>query len=186
MSLTEQLDELDQQYYENEEEEAENCVAALKKLHQSVLKRPEDLATFRQKAPQVCGGNYLPYLVWMELAKILDGEKGRDQLIEYLKAFVLSDFGEELQQKMKPLLAVFYAYDRQFEIDRVNAAALRDAHPMVLEYFQRMQQFATQNKAAVKAYYEKLQLLKGYFPNFDLFDLPVPELEEYLESIQEV
>jgi hypothetical protein len=182
MTLDEQFNMIEEAYYEANEENKETVLEAIKAVRASIVKHPELLAEFKQKVTKVCGGIYIPYLFWMELVKFIDGAPDRAMLYKIIEDFATSNFEEDERNKMKALLAVYFHKEKEFETSRIRNKIVANAHPEVQHYFNNLFKFAASNPSAVLAYYEKLLLLKPYYPNFELFRLPLPRLEEQLRG----
>lgn len=181
MSLQAQLDELNNAFYEADGENREEIIAQVRSLHVSAIKQPELLSEFKEAAPTVAGGVYIPYLAWMELAAIIDGRGDRVYWLKLMQALADSDFEADTLRQIKPLLVIYYRKERDFERAKMESQIVNNAHPQVREFFHKMRGFADLNPNAANAYHEKFMLLKPFFPNFQLFELPVQELEAHLE-----
>lgn len=180
--LEEQLAVIEEAWLEDEEERREAALDALRQIHLESMRSAEELAEFKLRARDVCGGIFIPYLFWTELTRFLDGAGDRQELYDLIEAYARSNFEEEDQMKMKPLLAVYFQKERDFEVNRVKNDVISKAHPEVRRFLQGLTTFAEQNANTVRAYYEKLLLLKGYYPDFDLFNMPAQRLKAELES----
>jgi hypothetical protein len=51
----------------------------------------------------------------------------------------------------------------------------------VREYFHSLFRFKEQNLKSVEAYNRKFEIVRQYYPNFELLSLPVQKLEEMAE-----
>lgn len=183
--IDEQLEALNTRFYDAEDDLSEEIIAELTALHKQALQAGgEDAEEFFRNAPHVAGGAYIPYLFWIELAQFRRGEESRERLFFLLESFVNGDFEEAIRQRMKPLIVIYYLHERQFEIDKLNTTIVSKAHPQVQEFFQHLNEFVETNQTATRAYEEKFNLLMDYFPNFELFELPVQDLEEQLSSTE--
>jgi hypothetical protein len=180
MSLQDQLEALNTAFYEADGENRDEIVAHIKALHTAALKQPEHLPAFKELAPTVAGGAYIPYLIWMELAAIVDGRGDRDYWMKLIKALADSDFEPETLRQVRPLLVIYYRKERDFERAKMETHIVNSAHPQVREFFAKVRGFSEQNPTTAKAYLDKFMLLKPFFPNFTLFELPVQELEAQL------
>jgi hypothetical protein len=183
MAIASQLEQLSQQYYEQEGENREEILEQLQALHQEAMRSQADLDAFKQQAPYECGGAYIPFLFWVELAQFLQGQaESRNYLQQLIQAFADSDFEEADQALLKPFLVIYFKNEKQFEIDRVESRIIRHAHPTVGQFLKKAIEFVDNNRSATKTYEEKFKLLMPYFPNFELFQLSLPELEEQLQD----
>ena len=176
--MTDQLDAINAAYYESEDKEA--AIEALQALHVPLLRKPDELRPFVHQAARVAGGTYLPYLFWIELVKFMDGKGDSELLYDLVLAFTESDFDEEDLHKIKPLLVVYFAKERVFQIDRIKAQIVEKSHPSVRDFFYDLYKFVETNHVSTQTYHTKLVMLKKYFPDFERFELPIPQLEEEL------
>lgn len=183
MAYADQLEKLTDAFYEAEGENREEMIAQLQQLHQEALSAGEETyAVFRTEAAKAIGGAYLPHLVWVELAKLVNGSPDRPALLALFNAFSDSDFEEPTQFEMKPLVTTYFALESDFEVGRFRALVRAKAHPTVQEWYDKHLNFQETAPAAVSAYRQKFFLLKDRFPDFELYGLPVQELEEQLND----
>jgi hypothetical protein len=186
MELEDQLAAIDNAYSEIEDDDPEikqKFIGFLKEIHLELLSEdPETLRYFVFDAARVAGGIYIPYLFWMELVKFIEDNPDEEVLYHLIDCFATSDFEEEERKKMKPLLAIYFAHQRDFAVDRVKSHIVSNSHPQVRDYFLALLRFKEQNKKSIEAYTHKFRLLKGYYPNFEMFNLPVSRLEEELSA----
>jgi hypothetical protein len=186
MDLNEQLTVIDEAYYTLEEDDLEGreqIYSVMRELHNSLLEDPEqaeNLYDFIVEGSSKAGGIYIPYFFWVELSKLLSNEPDRDLIWELLKRFIESDFEDETLRNMKPLLVVYFSRESEFELDRLKTH-LTKAHPKVREYFHSLFRFKEQNLKSVEAYNRKFEIVRQYYPNFELLSLPVQKLEEMAE-----
>ncbi len=177
--LEESLDQIEAQYAESEDADA--AIESLSALHRSLLDDPELLETFRLNALTACSGHYLPHLLWVALSQFdTEPEAQRKKIFEVCKALADSDFDDRLQAAMKPLMVVYFSKEKEFEIDRVHSRVVDGSHPKVKEWFDKSIGFVQKNSHSAQAYVHKFNLLKGRFPDFDRFNMPVARLEEEL------
>ncbi|MEM9986542.1 MAG: hypothetical protein AAF804_15730, partial [Bacteroidota bacterium] len=94
--------------------------------------------------------------------------------------FCESNFDDDEQKKLKPLLVVYFAKEKEFESGKVKTLYLDKAHPEVKEYYMRVLNFTQKNQKSTEMYIEKFDLLKGLFPDFHLLGLPITQLREKL------
>lgn len=183
MELIEYLKQLDEKYYNEQEESNEFAIKELNKVYKSVVKDPELLEEFMEEAPYVCGGAYIPYLFWITLAKFSnDPEAYRPRIVELIKAFCRSDFNEKDAQELKPLIITYFAMEKRFEIDKLKTFVINKSHPEIINYFNKLLTFVDKNKDSVKTYIEKFSLIKDQAPNFELLNLPIVRLRERLKQ----
>jgi translation elongation factor EF-G len=182
MSYLEQLETIDRFYQEHEDDKKAEVVAALKKIHVALLKSPDDLKVFYDKTQVICGGIYIPYLFWMELIKFLDHPVNSQLMFDLIQAFANSNFEEEEQNNMKPLLAVYFKIERPFNVDKIKAYIVDKSHPQVRYYLRSILQLVEADAKAVDVYKEKVLMLKRYFPNFETLKLPLSQLKEELQQ----
>lgn len=162
------------------DENVDDAVQSLTKLHKQVLGDAALLASFTEKAATVCGGLYIPYLVWPVLHAFMKDETQRSQLAKLFHAFGESNFDEETQKQMKPLIVVYFMKEKEFEVDRLKTFVLLKLHPGVQEYFAKLMEFTVKNRNSAEAYQRKFTLLGSSFPDFERFAQPVSKLEEEL------
>jgi hypothetical protein len=182
MTLEEVLAGIDQKYPEPDEENREEVIKLLREIHRRVMPSAEDLQEFIETIPYICGGVYVPYLFWIELIKFIDHQGNRDMIAFLLNAFVNSGFEDEEKMKMKPLLIIYFAKERPFEIDKLKAYVIEKAHPHVQQYMNQILKFVETNQISVNSFLEKFGLLRPYFPNFTLLKMPLSRLKEQMSA----
>ena len=183
MSLAKTLDQLDEHYYEGEDENREQVIEALSDLHmQYLMEGLTEFRAFSDAASQIAGGVYIPYLTWTELSTYIDDNAARNRIFELVQAFVDSDFEDPEKKKMKALLITYYAMEREFELAKIDSLIVAKAHPMVQEFFRKVTNFVKKNKTSVEMYIEKFTLLREYTPSFELMRMPMSKLKEHLEE----
>ncbi|HEX2900869.1 MAG TPA: hypothetical protein VHS96_14195 [Bacteroidia bacterium] len=181
MSLAKTLAQLEERYYDELEEDRNAVIEELAQLHQAALaKGIEEFRAFSGEAMQICGGVYIPYILWVELAQFIDHQNNREQLFGIMQAFVDSGFEEEERRKMKTLLITYFAIEREFEVNKILTLIVDKAHPSVQEFFKKVQNFVAKNKTSVDMYIEKFKMLKSTYPNFEWMSLPLVKLKEHL------
>jgi hypothetical protein len=180
MEWKEYLENINAEYYEGEEINKAQLLENIKKIHLSLLRSPKELAEFIDFAAANVGSIYLPYLFWIELSKFMDNRYNPELMYQMIEAFSNSDFEKEECNKMKPLLVVYFALEKEFYTDRIKSYIIDKAHKTVQDYFHNIFKFVAHNKNAVEALIKKIQMLKKYYPSFELLELPVQELEEKL------
>lgn len=181
MSLAKTLAQLEERYYDELEEDRDAVVAELAVMHQEALSK--GIAEFRKfsaEAMEVCGGVYIPYIMWVELSQFIGDNSNRQHLFGIIEAFVNSGFEEEEKKKMKSLIITYFAIEREFEVNKILTLIVEKAHPAVQEFFKKAQTFVAKNKTSVDMYIEKFQMLKSGFPNFELLSLPLIKLKEQI------
>ncbi|RMG23741.1 MAG: hypothetical protein D6730_13895 [Bacteroidetes bacterium] len=182
MDLVKILDQLEDKYYEDPENQKAAVIAELLDLHMSIDDE-DTLNRFCVLVAPRCGGIYIPYIFWDKLAAFLESEDQRAFLQEIISAFTQSDFEEEEQRKMKPLLITYMANEKQFEIDKLKTLIIDKAHPTVREYFNKLINFVRKNVRSTKMYSEKFEILKDIEPNFELLSLPITQLKEKFQRV---
>ena len=180
MAAQADIQKLNDSYYETEGENKAACVEKLAMLHKIALKKEKDETAFRHEAAQACGGCFIGHLFWKALADFYENEENRTVLFELIEAFINSDFEADDLLHIKPLLAIYFSKEKVFEVDRVNNRLVKNAHPEVQDFFTKIESFGEVNPSALKAYQTKFAMLKDQYPDFELFELPIPELEERL------
>ncbi|MBX3101217.1 MAG: hypothetical protein KF690_01775 [Bacteroidetes bacterium] len=180
MSFEKDIEKLNKAYESAEGENREETVAALAKLHATTEKDNAQRQAFYALAAQACGGCYIPYLFWTALSRFYDAPESRDSIYDLLQAFATGDFEEADQQLMKPLIVIYFAKEKEFEVDKVRARLLVGVHPSVKAYFDGLVSFLQNNKVAVQTYRDKFALLRKGMPDFARFSMPLSKLEEQL------
>ena len=184
MSLNKTLEQLEERYYNEWDEDRDAVVAELSKLHNDALASGiEAFREFSAQAETICGGVYLPYIMWVELAEFVDSTSNRDRIYRLIQTFVDSGFEEEERTKMKSLLITYFAIEREFEVNKVMTLIVEKAHPAVQEFFRKVQNFVSKNKTSVDMYIEKFKMLKDYEPNFEMLRMPVSKLKEVIDAM---
>lgn len=183
MDLAAVLNTLEDKYYGELEEEREPLVEYLEKMYHKLEVNPELLEEFLKRSIRHFGGAYIPYVFWRQLNAFIDNpEDGRLFLQEILKAFADSDFEEQEQRKMKPLVVTYFTLEKEFELNKFNTLVVDKLHPAVREYYRGLQEFIEKNARATALYKEKYLMLRRQNPDFDLFDKPVSTLKEMMEG----
>jgi hypothetical protein len=180
MDLEEVLNDVNDNYYQSGEENKEETIQTLLEIQQAVAEDAELADEFRQYVITICGGIFIPYVLWYEIYRFLENPNERSFIFEIIKAYVNSDFGEEERRLMKPLLMVYFAKEKIFEIDRIKAFILSKAHKSVQQYFNDILKFIEKNSHSVETLITKMKLLKGRPPEFELLRLPISQLKEQL------
>lgn len=184
MSLEKTLEKLEDRYYNELEEDRDAIIEEFAELHNTALSKGiEAFREFSDAAKNVCGGVYLPYIMWVELAEFIDAPSNRERIYDLIQTFVDSDFEEEERTKMKSLLITYFAIEREFEVNKVMTLVVEKAHPSVQEYFKKVQNFVSKNKTSVDMYIEKFNMLKAYAPNFEMLRMPVSKLKEVISDM---
>lgn len=182
MDLAKELDKLEDSYYGEWEENKEPLVAALKELHLVARKDESGFNRFLVLTADRFGGAYIPYLFWDKLSDFLSVPEERTFLQQLLKAFVNSGFDEVTQKMMKPLVVVYLAKEKRFELDKIRAIHIDKAHPEVREYFQKLSSFVEKNQKSTEMYCEKFAMLTNIHPDFKLLSMPITQLKERMQK----
>ena len=183
MDIVKELEKLEDKYYGEWEENKDLLVAEMTKLHLAVWEEDEDLFNrFLVQTSDRFGGVYIPYLFWDKLSSFLDMPEERHYLQQLIATFADSNFEEEEQKRMKPLLVTYIAREKRFELDKMRAKVVDKAHPMVREYFQKLINFVDKNQKATEMYCEKFDLLKDIHPDFKLLSMPITQLKDKLQQ----
>jgi len=184
MNLELELQNIYDKYLASEGEDKAGAIQALKMIHVPLLRgNPEVLSEFIFDAIRICGGTYIPFIFWMELIKLLEGRPDRELIYEIIQEFVNSDFDETECVRMKPLLIIYFTVETQFQVDKIKAYIVAKSHPSVIQYFQQYVYRAIEKTPkVVEAYRQKLWRLKGYYPNFEMLDMPTSLLEQKLSA----
>jgi len=179
MDIPKLLDEIEDRYsIDDQEEKKEELISELYQIHMDTASDEETLNRFTVLSAERFGGIYIPYLFWVKLSDFYEYELDRSYLFNLLKAFSDSNFGEDEQKLMKPLVIVYFSKEKEFEIDKLFTLVMDNAHPSVKEYFQKLLEFVDKNKRSTKMYIEKFEILKDVQPDFDLMNTPLSELKE--------
>ncbi len=182
MTFEEQLDAIERAYFDADEENRDEVLEYLQGVHKQILKLPAEQARpYVLALASCCGGLMIPYLFWYELLRFLEQDSDSSLIQELLRRFANSNFDEHDQKLLKPLVAIYFYHESEFQLDRFETQVINTSHPEVQNYFKKLLKFAQSgNAASIEAYEEKLRLLKPYYPDFDSFNLPVNRLREEL------
>ncbi|MEM1000124.1 MAG: hypothetical protein AAGN35_23920 [Bacteroidota bacterium] len=184
MSLEELIEQLEEKYYGDWEEDREPVVEVLLPIQNEALASGIDsFRGFANLVKETCGGIYVPYLMWVELAWFMDHREDRQQIHNLVATFVESGFEEEERKKMKSLIITYFSLEREFEVNKLMTLIVSKTHPTVQEYFRKMQNFVEKNKTSVDMYIEKFTMIKAFDPDFDLLRMPVIKLKEHLTTL---
>lgn len=182
MDFIKQLQKLEDKFYGEWEEDRDVLVSELSKLHKEASADPDTFSKFLVHSADMFGGIYLPYLFWEKLSQFMKAEEQRTYLQDLMIKFSNSNFEEVEQSRMKPLLVVYFAKEKEFEINKIRAKVIDKAHPEVKEYYHRLLSFTEKNQKATNMYCEKFELLSEIHPNFELMALPITQLKEKLQE----
>lgn len=182
MNIHQVLDELEEKYYGEWEEDKDMLISALDTIHREITADRDALNRFIVQVNDRFGGAYIPHVFWDKLAEFLSMPEQRTYLYEMIKAFTNSDFDEEEQKKMKPLLITYFANEKQFEIDKIHTLVVDKAHPAVKDYFYKLFNFVRKNQRATEMYRDKFTLLKNIHPDFEVMDMPITQLREHVQE----
>lgn len=182
MDFMKQLQQLEDKFYGDWEEDRASLIPELNKIYKEAAQDPDAFSKFSVQVADMFGGIYIPYLFWNKLALYMDAEEQRIYLQDLMLKFSDSNFEEEEQSKMKVLLVVYFAREKEFEINKVRAKVIDKAHPSVKEYYLKLLNFTEKNQKATNMYCEKFDLLKGYYPNFELMALPITQLKDKVQE----
>lgn len=178
MDIVKELEQLEDKYYGEWEEDKAALMEALEPMHKELLSESESFNRFLVQTAERFGGAYIPHLFWQKLSDFLKTPEERTYLQELIRVFAESNFEEEEQKKLKPLLVVYFAKEKEFEHAKMQTMYFDKAHPEVKEYFMRLLNFTQKNQKATEMYVEKFDLLQSIFPDFDLLSLPITQLRE--------
>lgn len=183
MNIVADLEKLEDQYYGDWEEEKGPLVKALTEMHVEAGEDEDTFNRFLMQSASRFGGTYIPYLFWDKLSYFYENPDERIYLHELLGVFSDSNFDDDEQKKMKPLLVTYFAREKDFEINKLRAKVIDKAHPTVREYFLKLLSFVERNQKATGMYCEKFELLKDIHPDFTLLNLPITQLKEKLQGV---
>ncbi len=184
MDIVARLNDLEDKYPDLEIEGAKAAlIEDLSALHQEAMNDRDDLSRFTVQAAERFGGAYIPYLFWDRLALFFDDPFERDYLFQLISALASSNFEEEEQRLMKPLLITYFAVEKEFERDKIHAQIADKAHPAVRDYLIKLFTFVEKNQRATDMYREKFEMLRSLLPSFDLLQMPITQLREQLEGV---
>ena len=182
MDLAKELDRLEDSFYDEWEEDREPLVKELDKLHLEARKDLDSFNRFLVLTADRFGGVYIPYLFWDKLSDFLTVPEERTYIQQLIKAFVNSGFDEVTQKMMKPLMVVYLAKEKRFELDKIRAKLIDKAHPDVREYFQKLRSFVEKNQKSTEMYCEKFSMLTNVHPDFALLSMPITQLKEKMQQ----
>ncbi len=182
MDFVAELEKLEDKFFGDWEEEKAPLIKELKVLHTEAGEDEDGFNRFLVQSAERFGGTYIPYLFWDKLSYFDENPDERIYLHELLRAFSVSNFEEEEQKLMKPLLVTYFSKEKDFEINKLKAKVIEKAHPEVKEYFQKLLSFVEKNKNATEMYREKFDMLKEFYPDFELLNLPITQLKEKLRG----
>ncbi len=183
MDFIKELQAMEDKFYGEWEEDRNTLIPELTQLHLNAAEDANGFSRFLVQVSDMFGGIYIPYLFWDKLAYFLKAEEQRTYLQDLMLKFSNSNFEEEEQSKMKLLLVVYFAHEKEFEINKIRAKVIDKAHPEVKEYYLKLLNFTEKNQKATNMYCEKFGLLKDIHPNFDLLGLPITQLKERLQGV---
>jgi len=184
MDIAKKLDSLEDQYYGAWEEDSAKLIAELKPLHQELAaKDPDGFQEFKFRVINHFGGAYIPYMFWTELHTFIDEPADSRTFLQVsLRSFANSDFGEEEQQKLKPLLITYFTIEKEFETNKFFTLIIAKMHPTVKDYFRMTLNFQEKNTRGTEVYKQKYMLLRGFYPDFELFNQPLSALRDSLSA----
>lgn len=181
MDIATSLNALEDKYTIDQiEEEKEALIEELLGLHLDSMADRDSLNRFTVQAAERFGGIYIPYLFWVKLADFMDNPLERAYIYHLLETFANSDFGEDEQKLLKPLIIAYFAKEKSFEISKLRTKVFEKSHPTVAEYYESLITFVEKNAKSTEMYCEKFDLLKNLTPNFELMGLPITQLREEL------
>lgn len=178
MDIVKELEKLEDKFYDEWQEEAGELVSGIEELHKYARQDKDTFNRFLVQTAERFGGAYIPYLFWEKLSDFHSEPENRVYLHQLIKTFINSNFDEEEQMKMKPLLVTYFAKEKEFELGKIRALVVDKSHPEVREYFYKLLSFVEKNQRATEMYCEKFDLLIGTFPDFDILGLPITQLRE--------
>lgn len=182
MDIVKELEQLEDKFYGDWEEDKAQLIAGLTALHNQLIENLDEFNRFLVQASDRFGGAYIPYLFWEKLATFVGpNPDDRFYIQQLLRSFVNSNFDEEEQKIMKPLIITYLSKEKPFEISKVWAQIIDHSHPSVKEYFQKLMNFTTKNQKSTEMYCEKFLMLRDYAPNFKLLGLPITQLREQVK-----
>ena len=181
MSLESTLDQLEDKFYGEYEEDRAAILKEITALHKEQMQEEGyNFQTFSAEIAPRFGGIYIPYLFWEGLNYFFSAPEYRIVLSQIIADFADSNFEEEERKLIKPLLVTYFNTEKEFELDKLHTRVIEKAHPSVQEYFESLTEFVTKNKSSVEMYVDKFDLVKNFFPNFELMALPLVKLKERL------
>ncbi|MCS7163292.1 MAG: hypothetical protein NZ958_08240 [Bacteroidia bacterium] len=161
----------------------EALLSELEALHESILEEPEARRLFEKEALQIADGIYLPHLFWMYLAAFLQDKEAYRPAIEYLlQVFVRQPSNPLVEKRMRPLLCIYFSEEAPFYKDRFLEYARRYGYPEKQRFLEKVLEFIPRNPSTVSIFRRKFALIGEYFPNFELFALPIQQIEAELKS----
>ncbi|MEL6593881.1 MAG: hypothetical protein AAFQ68_27510 [Bacteroidota bacterium] len=182
MDIIKELEQLEDKFYGEWEEDKSQLIAAMTEMHNKLMQQPDEFNRFLVQSSDRFGGAYIPHLFWEKLASFVGpNPDDRFYIQQLLRSFVSSNFDEEEQKIMKPLIITYLAKEKPFEISKVKAQIIEPSHPAVKEYFQKLVNFTEKNQKSTEMYCEKFLMLQDYAPNFALLGLPITQLREQVK-----
>lgn len=179
MDIVKELEQLEDKYYGEWEEDKTQLIAALEELHKREWEDPDRFNRFLVQTSDRFGGVYIPYLYWAKLSTFVkENPDDRFYIQQLIKAFVESNFDEEEQRIMKPLVVTYFSKEKEFELNKVWTKTIDNSHPEVKEYFTKLLNFVQKNQKSTEMYTEKFMMLRQMHPNFGLLGLPITQLRE--------
>lgn len=161
----------------------EEALAQLEALHQEVLEDPDARTSFEQEAPRVADGLYIPHLFWMYLAAFRQEPALYRPFLEYLlQLFVQQPSSPSVEKRLRPLLCIYLSEESPFYVEKLWDFFQRHARVEKYEYMEAVRKFIERNPNTVEVFRKKFNLLGEYFPDFELFSLPLPQLRQELGS----
>ncbi|MEZ4777473.1 MAG: hypothetical protein R3D00_30130 [Bacteroidia bacterium] len=182
MDIVKELDQLEDKYYGDWEEDKAALIDALRPIHLKARENKDTFNRFLVQTAERFGGAYIPFLFWEKISDFLDAPEERVYIHELIRIFISSNFEEEEQMHMKPLLVTYFAKEKEFELGKIRALVVDKSHPSVKDYFYKLMSFVEKNQRATEMYTEKFMLLKHVHPDFDLLSMPITQLKEKLEG----
>lgn len=179
MDIIQELEQIEDKYYGEWNEDKATLISEMMALHKREWADTDRFNRFLVQASDRFGGAYIPYLFWAKLSTFVGDEPDdRFYIQQLIQSFVDSNFDEEEQRIMKPLVVTYLSQEKEFELNKVWTKIIDNAHPSVKEFFQKLLSFTQKNQKSTEMYTEKFMMLKDMHPNFDLLGLPITQLRE--------
>jgi len=108
MDIVKELEKLEDKFYGEWEEDKSQLIEAMTVLHNELVQRPDEFNRFLVQSSDRFGGAYIPHLFWEKLASFVGtNPDDRFYIQQILRSFVASNFDEEEQKIMKPLIITY-------------------------------------------------------------------------------
>ncbi|MCS6790592.1 MAG: hypothetical protein NZ580_06395 [Bacteroidia bacterium] len=162
----------------------EEAIARLEALHEKLMENPEERSQFEMEVLPMADGVYMPHIFWIYLAAFLQSEESRADYRPFLE-HILQVYAQLppspfVEKRLRPLVHIYFAEDSPFYMDKLHEYYKSFAHPEKRDFIKRVKSYLQRNPKTVSILRRKFHMLTSFFPNFQLFSLPIPELEKVI------